>query len=223
MNTPVQDSLLIRGAEAILTGLRGPASRHAGPDIRIQAGRIAAIGQLTPLPGERTLEARGCVVYPAWVNTHHHLFQSLLKGDPAGIDATLSPWLMATPWRLRPHMDETMFRLAARIGLVELALSGCATVADHNYHYWPGMPFDGSAVLFDEADALGLRFVLCRGGGTLSRVPATELPPPAAARVPGWLSRRPGTPGRTLARRRAGRHAPGGGGADHAAPLHAAA
>ena len=63
-----------------------------------------------------------------------------------------------------------MFRLAARIGLVELALSGCATVADHNYHYVPGMPYDGSAILFDEADKLGLRFVLCRGGGTLSRL-----------------------------------------------------
>lgn len=177
MTMPQQDSLLIRGAEAILTGLRGPASRHAGPDIRIEGGRITAMGALAPRPGERTLDASGCVVYPAWVNTHHHLFQSLCKGDPAGLDATLSPWLMATPWRLRPHMDEAMFRLAARIGLVELALSGCATVADHNYHYWPGMPFDGSAVLFEEADALGLRFVLCRGGGTLSRVPATELPP----------------------------------------------
>lgn len=170
-------SLLIRNATAILTGLAGSAARHAGPDIRIAAGRIEAIGELRPRPGERQLDASGCVVYPAWVNTHHHLFQSLLKGDPQGINATLTPWLAATPWRLRPGMDEDMFRLAARIGLIELALSGCGTVADHNYHYWPGMPYDSSAILFEEAQALGLRFVLCRGGGTLSRMKASDLPP----------------------------------------------
>ncbi|MCW5651188.1 MAG: amidohydrolase family protein [Ramlibacter sp.] len=169
--------LLIRNATAILTGQPGAGARHPGPDIRIANGRIEAMGALAPLPGEEQIDATDCVVYPAWVNTHHHLFQSLLKGDPMGINATLTPWLSATPFRLRPKMDEGMFRLAARIGLVELALSGCGTVADHNYHYWPGMPYDGSAILFEEAQALGLRFVLCRGGGTLSRIDATELPP----------------------------------------------
>jgi 8-oxoguanine deaminase len=170
-------SLLIRNATAILTGKPGKEARHKGPDIRIEAGKIAAIGALTPQPGEEQIDATGCVVYPAWVNTHHHLFQSLLKGDPHGINATLTPWLSATPFRLRPKMDEGMFRLAARIGMVELALSGCGTVADHNYHYWTGMPYDGSAILFEEAQALGLRFVLCRGGGTLSRIEAKDLPP----------------------------------------------
>lgn len=170
-------SLLIRHATAILTGLSGAAARAGGGDIRIRGGRIAAIGTLAPEPGERQIDAGGCVIYPAWVNTHHHLFQSLLKGDPVGLNATLTPWLSATPMRLRPLMTEADFRLAARIGLVELALSGCATVADHNYHYFPGMPFDGSAVLFEEAEALGLRFALCRGGGTLSRQPGAQLPP----------------------------------------------
>src|SRR3954453_7427249 len=125
-------SLLIRNAAAILTGLRGGDARHAGPDLRISDGVIEAVGPLEAKKGETVLDATDCVVYPAWVNTHHHLFQSLLKGDPAGVNATLTPWLAATPWRLRPHMDEAMFRLAARIGLLELALSGCATVADHN-------------------------------------------------------------------------------------------
>ncbi|MGC1174021.1 amidohydrolase family protein, partial [Polaromonas sp.] len=170
-------NLLIRNAAAILTGLPGNEARHTGPDIRVRNGKIAAMGALQPEPGERQIDAGDCVVYPAWVNTHHHLFQSLLKGDPMGINATLTPWLTATPMRLRPRMDEDMFRLAARIGLVELALSGCATVADHNYHYYPDMPYDSSAILFEEAEALGLRFVLCRGGGTLSRLPEGDAAP----------------------------------------------
>lgn len=170
-------NLLIRNACAMLTGLPGAHARHPGPDIRVRDGRIEAMGQLAPEPGERQIDASGCVVYPAWVNTHHHLFQSLLKGDPLGLNATLTPWLAATPMRLRPLMDEHSFRLAARIGMVELALSGCGTVADHNYHYYPGMPYDSSAILFEEAGALGLRFVLCRGGGTLARVPGDQLAP----------------------------------------------
>lgn len=169
--------LLIRNATAILTGLPGDAARAAGPDLRVRGGRIEAIGALTPQEGERQIDASGCAIYPSWVNTHHHLFQSLLKGDPEGLNATLTPWLLATPMRLRPLLTEQDFRLAARIGLLELALSGCGTVADHNYHYYPGMPYDTSAILFEEAQKLGLRFVLCRGGGTLSRLPGHELPP----------------------------------------------
>ncbi len=42
---------LIRNAQAILTGLRGDAARHKGPDIRLADGRIAAIGALTPQVG----------------------------------------------------------------------------------------------------------------------------------------------------------------------------
>jgi 8-oxoguanine deaminase len=172
-------NVLIRNATAILTGLKGDGARTKGPDIRVKNGRIEAIGQLSPEPAEAQIDASGCVVYPAWVNTHHHLFQSLLKGDPVGLNSTLTPWLSATPMRLRPLMGEKAFRLAARIGLVELALSGCGTVADHNYHYYPDMPFDSSAILFEEAEKLGLRFVLCRGGGTLSRVATTDLAPPS--------------------------------------------
>lgn len=167
---------LIRNASAILTGLCGDDARHAGPDIRVVDGRIAALGALEPQVGEAVIDARDCVVYPAWVNTHHHLFQSLLKGEPQGLDQTLTPWLAATPYRFRGAFDEDSFRLAARIGLVELVRSGCGTVADHHYLYYPGMPFDGAAILFEEAEALGVRFVLCRGGATQTRQLEAELP-----------------------------------------------
>lgn len=170
------DSLLIKNAHAILTGLPGDAARHAGPDIRVHEGVIKAIGSLTALPGERLIDARDCVVYPAWVNTHHHLFQSLLKGEPQGLNKSLTAWLSATPYRFRGTFDEVTFRLAVRIGLTELLRSGCATVADHNYLYWPDMPFDTSEILFSEGEALGMRIVLCRGGATQGRAIEKDLP-----------------------------------------------
>ncbi|MCP3711293.1 amidohydrolase family protein [Paraburkholderia sp. CNPSo 3274] len=172
-------STLIRGAVAIMTGGdndAGDPARVAGPDIRIVDHVIAEVGALTPRPGETIVDATGCVVYPAWVNTHHHLFQSILKGDPLGLDASLTPWLAATPYRFRALFDEARFRLAARIGMIELIRSGCTTIADHNYLYYPEMPFDSSAILFEEAEKLGLRFVLLRGGATRTRQLEAELP-----------------------------------------------
>ncbi|MBF7957981.1 amidohydrolase family protein [Rahnella victoriana] len=170
------DSLLIKNAHAILTGLPGDEARHAGPDIRVRHGVIEAMGTLTALPDERLIDARDCVVYPAWVNTHHHLFQSLLKGEPQGLNQSLTAWLSATPYRFRATFDEATFRLAVRIGLTELLRSGCATVADHNYLYWPDMPFDTSDILFSEGEALGIRIVLCRGGATQGRAIEKDLP-----------------------------------------------
>jgi cytosine/adenosine deaminase-related metal-dependent hydrolase len=175
--------LLVRGASHLWTGRSGAAMRAAGgTDVRVRGGRIAAIGRLAAEPGERIVNAAGCVVYPGWVNTHHHLFQSLLKGVPAGINLPLVPWLAAVPVPYRRYFDgEAALRLAARIGLVELLLSGCTTVADHQYIYWPGMPFDASAAVFEEAQQLGMRFVLCRGGQTQARAMTDALAPPQVA------------------------------------------
>lgn len=163
-------NLLIRNAEHVLTGLHSAAARSPAHDLRIEDGVITEMGRgLAALPFERVLDATDCVVYPGWVNTHHHLFQSLLKGVPAGINATLTPWLKAVPYAYRGGFDEATLRLAARIGIIELMLSGCSTVADHHYVYYPNMGFDPSAALFDEAAKLGVRFMLLRGGATQSR------------------------------------------------------
>lgn len=171
--------MLITNAAAVLTGAAGAAARSTARDLRIAAdGTITEMGRgLQPLAGEAVLDASDCVVYPGWVNTHHHLFQSLLKGVPAGINASLTPWLGAVPYAWRGAFDEGMVRLAARIGLAELLLSGTTTVADHHYIYYPGMGFDGTAALFDEADKLGLRFMLLRGGATRTRDTEANAPP----------------------------------------------
>jgi len=169
--------LLLRRAHAILTGMAGADARTAATDIRVRDGVITEMGRgLAPLPGERVLDATGCVTYPGWVNTHHHLFQSLLKGIPAGLDLTLTPWLRAVPYAYRGGFDELTLRLAARVGLVELLLSGCSTVADHHYLYYPGMGYDATQALFEEAGKLGLRFMLLRGGATKTRDADADAP-----------------------------------------------
>jgi cytosine/adenosine deaminase-related metal-dependent hydrolase len=159
---------LIRGLEGIFTGLPGDAMRAQGA-IRIADGRIAAIGALTPEPGEQVIEATGCVAYPGLVSTHHHLFQSVLKGVRAGIDSPLLEWLHAVPLSYWHKIDEEALRTAARIGLVEMLLSGTTTVADHHYLFADSYRFDPSHVIFEVAEELGLRLVFCRGGATKAR------------------------------------------------------
>ncbi|MGA7801807.1 MAG: amidohydrolase family protein, partial [Gammaproteobacteria bacterium] len=160
-------ALLIRGAEAVLTGRSGDQARAGAVDIRVSDGRIVELGAaLEPLDGERVLDARGCVVYPGWVNTHHHLFQSLLKGVPAGIDQPLFGWLGTVPYpRLKRYSPE-LLELAATVGLAELLLSGTTTCADHHYLYFDEGDDELGDVLFSVAERLGIRFVLCRGGAT---------------------------------------------------------
>jgi 8-oxoguanine deaminase len=160
--------MLIRGALGIFTGLPGEAMRAAG-SIRIAKGRIVAIGALEREPGEEVIDATGCVIYPGLVSTHHHLFQCVLKGVRSGIDVPLLAWLRAVPYSYWHKIDEEALRIAARIGLVELLLSGTTTAADHHYLFAESYRFDPAGVIFEVAAELGIRLVFCRGGATKAR------------------------------------------------------
>ncbi len=161
-------SMLIRGADGIFTGLPGDAMRATGA-IRVVDGRIAAIGALSPQPGERIIDATGCVIYPGLISTHHHLFQSILKGIRPGLDLPLMGWLRSVSHAYWRKVDEEGLYVAARIGLVELLLSGTTTAADHHYVFSDTYRFDPADVIFEVARDLGLRLVFCRGGGTVAR------------------------------------------------------
>lgn len=158
-------SFLLKNSLAVMTGLAGKDARAGSTHIRVRDGYILAMSpDLAPLPGERIIDATGCVVYPGWVNTHHHLFQSLLKGVPAGINQPLSGWLAKVPYPHLPRYDAAAFKAAAQLGLVELLLSGTTTCADHHYVYHGDLTPETADVLFEAAEELGMRFVLCRGG-----------------------------------------------------------
>jgi cytosine/adenosine deaminase-related metal-dependent hydrolase len=160
--------MVIRGALGILTGRMGAAERMRG-DIRIANGRIAAIGEVAAAPGDTVLDAAGCVITPGLISTHHHLFQSVLKGVPAGIDSALEAWLRLVPYTHWDRLDEEALIVAAELGMVELLLSGCTAVADHHYLFSPSYDFDVAEILFATAARLGLRLTLARGGSTVGR------------------------------------------------------
>lgn len=166
------ESLVLRGAVGLWTG--DPEAPRSVGDLRIKAGRIEAVGVVEPQPGDRILDVAGCVVAPGLINTHHHLFQSVLKAVPAGLNAPLFEWLRTVPYTYWHRLDEEAMVVAAELGMVELLLSGCTTIADHHYLYGADLGFDPDSILFDTAERLGVRFVLARGVTTKGRTFDTD-------------------------------------------------
>ncbi|MDR6496461.1 amidohydrolase family protein [Paraburkholderia sp. 22099] len=161
-----------------LTGKTGIESRFNGA-LRVENGVITAIGDLQAREGERIVDATGCVVCPGFVNTHHHLFQSIMKSVPSAMNAGLDKWVMDVPYTFWPKIDEHAMTVSATIGIAELVLSGATTIADQHYIFSDRYDFDPAQVLFDTAGKFGARFVLGRGGLTHGRPwHSADMPPP---------------------------------------------
>jgi 8-oxoguanine deaminase len=156
-----------------LSGMPAGAEGGMVVEDQIIAAFVAADEQ--PL-ADAVFDASAHVVLPGLINTHHHFYQTLTRAYPAAVDRKLFDWLTAL-YPVWARMTASEFRLAARLALAELLLSGCTTAADHHYLFPPGLP-DAIDIELQEAASLGIRAVLCRGSMDLS----TEdggLPPPS--------------------------------------------
>ncbi len=145
--------------------------------IVVEGGRIVELvgaGKTPESPYGATFNASRHVVLPGLINTHHHFYQTLTRAHPSGLQADLVPWLVALYpiWgRLRPEQ----LRLAVRMALVELLLSGCTTAADHHNLFPPGLE-NAIDLEVEEARALRLRMTVTRGAMSFS-VKDGGLPP----------------------------------------------
>lgn len=163
---------LIRGADFLIT-MDDTRQELAGADLLLRDGVIAEVGQGLLTSGE-IVEAKGCVVTPGLVNTHHHLYQSMTRAVPGAQDALLFGWLQ----RLYPiwaRMGPEHMFVSAQIGLAELALSGCSLSSDHLYLYPNGARLEDT---IHAAAELGLRFHPTRGSMSIGESDG-GLPPDA--------------------------------------------
>ncbi|OWY04174.1 8-oxoguanine deaminase [Thioclava sp. IC9] len=149
--------ILIRSAEVVVT-MDGARRELKGSDLLLRDGQIAAVGPGLESMGE-VVEAKGCVVTPGLVNTHHHLYQTLTRAVPGGQDALLFGWLQ-TLYPIWAKMGPEEIRVSAQVGLAELALTGCTTSSDHLYMYPNGARLEDT---IHAAAELGLRFHPTRG------------------------------------------------------------
>ncbi len=160
---------LLRNASHVLT-MTG--DELADADILIDGGVISAVGQNLSAEGADVTDLSGCLLAPGLINTHHHLFQTLTRAVPGGQDALLFGWLK-TLYPIWARFGPDEMRLSARIGLAELALSGCTTSSDHLYLFPNGSRLDDT---IEAAAVVGLRFHPTRGAMSIGES-AGGLPP----------------------------------------------
>jgi cytosine/adenosine deaminase-related metal-dependent hydrolase len=137
-------------------------------------GRITAVGD-GPAPavaGATRVDARGRLVTPGLVNTHHHLYQWITRGY--AVDDTLFGWL-TTLYPIWARLTPDLVHAAAAADLGWLALTGCTTSTDHHYVF-PRGAGDLLEAEIRAAATIGLRFHPTRGSMNLGRS-AGGLPP----------------------------------------------
>ncbi len=132
-------------------------TEHERGWLRVEDGLIAEVRGGAAPPGAEDLG--GAVVTPGFVNTHHHLYQTLTRARAQQAD--LFTWLKAL-YPVWARMDDELEYAAARCGLAELARSGCSTVFDHHYVFPRGVSGLVEAEI-RAARELGVRIVASRG------------------------------------------------------------
>jgi cytosine/adenosine deaminase-related metal-dependent hydrolase len=169
-------ALLIDRCEVVVT-MDEAGTEIPGGSVLVQDGVVTWVGTgLAPAPPEaERVDGRGLVALPGLVNTHHHLYQALTRVRAQ--DQGLFGWLRAL-YPVWAGVDAEWAWAAARVGLAELALSGCSTTTDHHYVF----PRGGGGILeatIAAAASLGLRFHPCRGsmdlGASRGGLPPDEL------------------------------------------------
>ena len=158
MSRPVS-RVFIEGCEVVVT-MDDAGTEFAGGSILIEDGVITWVGSGTA-PGSGAAErinGRGTVAIPGLIHCHTHLYQTLTR--VRAMDQGLFGWLKAL-YPVWAGLDEEWVWAAARVGLAELALTGCTTTTDHHYIF----PQTGALleVEIEAARQIGLRFHPCRG------------------------------------------------------------
>jgi len=136
----------------------------ADASLFVRDGLIEWIGPSATLPpalqqADEVIDARGHLVVPGLVNTHHHMYQSLTRAIPQVQDAELFSWLRGL-YPIWAGLTPEMVQVSTQVAMAELLLSGCTTSSDHLYIYPNGVRLDDS---IEAAQQIGMRFVATRG------------------------------------------------------------
>ncbi len=169
--------VLIHNALVLVT-VNDAGEEIAGASLLIENGVIIGVtsdaAAIAQFAAHEVIDATGCVVTPGLVNTHHHLFQTLTRMVPQAQDALLFGWLREL-YPIWSRLTPDDIALSTRLGLGELALSGCTMSSDHLYLFPNGARLDDS---IGAAGEVGLRFHATRGAMSIGERDG-GLPPDA--------------------------------------------
>ncbi|MEE8334888.1 MAG: 8-oxoguanine deaminase [Candidatus Neomarinimicrobiota bacterium] len=155
---------------SLLTATMDDASlEYQGGHILVEDDKIVSLGpEDLDAAADETINAAGMLVLPGFINTHHHLYQTLTKNIPGMQNQPLFKWLKNHYEVWRELRTEAIY-ISARTGLLELMKSGTTCSSDHLYLF----PEKAGPNLIDEeikaAKELGIRFHPARGSMSLGQ------------------------------------------------------
>lgn len=134
----------------------------------IQGDKIVEVlgaGQAPSKSVDSVIDVSDQVLLPGLINTHHHLYQTLTRAFPPALNKRLFPWLQAL-YPVWAKLKPDMVTASTQLGLAELLLSGCTTVADHHYLF-PEAIESAIDLQVAAAESMGARVTLTRGSMSL--------------------------------------------------------
>ena len=159
------ERILIHNADYIYN-LAGVSPNSPPQDILIEGNIIAAIGpKLDEKFGDvkTHIDATNKLVFPGFINTHHHLFQAFMRHVPQMQNQRIDQWIAEATSRAK-KMDPEAHYWAALSNMAELVLSGATTTTDMLYLY-PNQ-YDHQELFeatIEAAKTIGVRFHPYRG------------------------------------------------------------
>ena len=157
---------LFRGFDVVVT-MDAAGREIPGGFVLVEGNHVVRVGEdADGIRADEVVEGKGKVLLPGFVNTHHHLYQSLFRCVPGAANAELFDWLVFL-YKRWGRIDEDAARVSSAVATSELLLSGATTTSDHCYLF----PRGGGAILdadIEGARISGIRFHPCRGSMSLS-------------------------------------------------------
>jgi 5-methylthioadenosine/S-adenosylhomocysteine deaminase len=120
---------LIKGGTVIT--MNSTAQVWGRADVLLENDTISSISPLLEIEDCEVIQAEGMIVLPGLIDTHRHLWQSILKGM-AG-DYTLMEYLQQVPGIMAPRFRAEDVYLANLVGGVQALDAGITTVLDWSH------------------------------------------------------------------------------------------
>jgi 5-methylthioadenosine/S-adenosylhomocysteine deaminase len=125
---PSRDEFVVRGGYVVtMDAALGDIPRG---DVHVRSGAIVEVGPGLDRPGVDIIDATDRVVMPGFVDTHFHLWNSLLRGVVGDGERAYFP----VKNRLAPHFTPEDTYVSAMLALAEAVNGGITTVNDWDHN-----------------------------------------------------------------------------------------